>query len=51
MEITQTVNPFSSPGATSNSSVWTFLIVLGVIGAVGFYFYRKNQLQLRSVGL
>ena len=51
MQITQTVNPFKRPGTASNSNVWILFVVFGIFGAIGYYFYRKNQISMQNSGL
>ncbi len=51
MQITQIIDPFSSQIATSKSGIWTFLIIVAILGAIGFYFYKKNKAELVKAGL
>jgi hypothetical protein len=46
MQITQIADPFSSSVAKSKGGIWIFLIIIGILGAIGFYLYKKNKIQL-----
>ena len=51
MEVTQVLDPFKSLASAPKSSLWTVVIVMAILGAIGYYFYKKNQTELLNSGL
>ena len=51
MIVTQILDPFTFQASAPKSSIWTVVIVMAILGAIGYYLYRKNQLELSNSGL
>jgi len=45
MEITQLVDPFSAQVAGSKNGLLIFVVVLAIIGGIGYFLYRSNKLS------
>jgi predicted negative regulator of RcsB-dependent stress response len=51
MEVTQVLDPFKSVASASKSNLGIVFIVLAILGAIGYYFYKKNQVELHNASL
>ena len=51
MEVIQILDPFKSVASAPKSNLWTVVIVMAILGGIGYFFYRKNQIELRNSGL